>query len=201
MKNWWMVPMAFLAIAFAVTATKAETGKQKKDEQIKVVLKSDQDGSMSTLELDNLQELAVGESRDYYSDNGKQAKVTREEKGYRVEFDGKVTHIESGADSLTLHDGGQFVTIDGEGGKSCIITKVRTHGKDGKEFVYAYRAGGDETLDVEAVIRNIEKSEHFSEMDPAEQEKVRAAIRELKDKISDEGASRKTVIIEVENEK
>ncbi|MBI2837390.1 MAG: hypothetical protein HYX75_03700 [Acidobacteria bacterium] len=200
MKNWWMVPMAFLAVAFSVSSTKADEDAQKKDEQIELVLKSDRDGNASTIELNDMHALAMGESRTYYSDDGKQATVTREEDGFKVEFDGKVTHIKSGINSLSMRDGGQFVTVDGDDGKKCFVANIRSKGKDGKQFVYAYKTGNDERLDVDAIIRNIEKSEHFSELDPEAQEKIREAIRDLKDNVDDNDDARKTIVINIEDE-
>ena len=125
-RNRWMVPSltalllataAGLAYAAASEAEAAgvdlaeasdETAEVRRS-QINLVL--DHDGSAERLELANLHEMAVGESRSLATESGTPVVVTRDEQGFEIDLDGKKIRLmdhfsgEPGGGSWTSEDG------------------------------------------------------------------------------------------------
>jgi hypothetical protein len=125
-RNRWMVPSltalllataAGLAYAAASEAEAAgvdlaeasDEAAEVRRSQIKLVL--DHDGSAERLELANLHEMAVGESRSLATESGTPVVVTRDEQGFEIDLDGKkirlMDHFSGGP------EGGSWTSTDG----------------------------------------------------------------------------------------
>ena len=129
-RNRWMVPsltallLATAAgLAYAAASESAAAGvdlaeaadspgdaPEVRRSQIKLVL--DHEGSAERLELANLHEMAVGESRSLATETGTPVIVTRDEQGFEVDLDGKKIRLmdhfsgETAGGSWTSEEGG-----------------------------------------------------------------------------------------------
>lgn len=151
------------------------------------------------IELDDLDELEVGESRDYRTNSGKRATVTRDDKGYEVDFEGKKLRV---GDETFAHPGLAFphgghdklrmkrIELDGDGeARKLLISREGEHdllvldeelaGPHGEHRAFE-RFGGPLPLlgGVDRLLERLEQSEKFRSLDDATQELVREAIRE-----------------------
>lgn len=80
-------------------------------------LKLQSDGAADAVEIVDLDELAVGERRDYTTDAGKPLAVTRDEDGYAIEIDGKTIRVADDPHALAFEPGLKMrrIEIDGDG--------------------------------------------------------------------------------------
>lgn len=102
--------------AAGVTATEADAGEptQVRHSQIKLVL--DHDGAAEQLEIADLHEMAVGESRTLTTASGTPVVVTRDEQGFEIDLDGKKIR-------LTDHFGAEMAEGPGEFHKRILVTE------------------------------------------------------------------------------
>lgn len=80
-------------------------------------LKLHTDGAADAVEIVDLDELEVGERRDYTTDAGKPLAVTRDDGGYAVEIDGKTIRVADDPHALAFEPGMKMrrIEIDGDG--------------------------------------------------------------------------------------
>jgi hypothetical protein len=186
----WMSSGALAATAWAGDAH----GNEKR--QMQVIFDA---GAGERLEIDDLAELEVGESRSYTTESGKTAIVTRDESGYEVDLDGRKVRI---GDELerAAHEPGEpgtklrmkRIELDGDGdAKSFVIADGPEHGVyfvDGKHgehgFAFDSRVGPPPPFLIDGLVARLEKNEKFRSLDDATQELVRAAIRESAPELS-----------------
>jgi len=114
----------------------------------KVLVKIAEGDDLVELDLTGLQ---VGESKQLFSESGKQIVVTREEDGYQVDVDGKELHVMPFGDDVMLGEGKHkvFISEDGE------VVKLRDDGHqvwisaDGEEHsIHKIGIGGGEDQQV-----------------------------------------------------
>jgi hypothetical protein len=154
-------------------------------------------GDGDSVEIDDLDQLEVGDSRTYRTSSGKPVTVTRDDKGYELELDGKKLRIGGlldgeghGALLFGGHPGAKMkmrhIELDGDGdAKSFVITDDPEHdvllreGPGGEHgLMYRKMALPPHGLMVDGLIERLEKSEKFRSLDDATQDLVREAIRE-----------------------
>lgn len=125
--------------------------------QIKLVL--DRDGSAEHLELENLHDLAIGESRSLSTASGTPVVVTRDEQGFEIDLDGKKIRLtdhfaaEMPAGSWTSEDGGtrQFqrkIVVheggeNGDGGANVMIVRNREAAGEAEAVIAGEDSGPD----------------------------------------------------------
>jgi len=139
--------LAVTLLGLAAIAATAASGP-KRDHPVKLWL--DQDGDK--LVVDDLGDLAPGESRDYTTDTGKRVTVTHESDGYLVDLEGK---------EIRIREGGELPDPDGE----------RT----------IFLGGGGSLLPlagVDELVAGLERSPKFQALDDATQQLVRDVVRE-----------------------
>lgn len=148
------------------------------------------DGEADAVEIDDLDELAVGDRRDYTSDNGRTIAVTRDARGYAVEIDGRTIRVDDG-DRLHgfVGDSGtamRRIEIDGDAQRFVVSTGgdaervVVRRGPAGAD-AFAFRTdGGDPGLLLlrHGLLERIERSEKFQALDDITRALVRELVRE-----------------------
>jgi hypothetical protein len=158
-------------------------------------MKLDRDGEADRIEIVDLDELEVGDSRDYTTDSGKSVTVTRDEEGFALVLDdGKTIRV---GDPGALHGEGHLpmklrrIEIDGDGEPQQIVISgepreqrlfVRHRGQGGHgEQSFAFSTDGREPHLLVAghgLLERIERSEKFQALDDATRELVRELVRE-----------------------
>jgi hypothetical protein len=192
-------PIALLALAaLAATAgavVAADGGAPVVEEKkIALVLKVADDADAERIELDDLSELEVGESRSYTTASGKAVEAIRTETGYELDVDGKkitlpdAPEVAAHGDVFVFH---KKVEIEGEDGDVKTMVwhganqpgerMIVRHGKGGEGFAFHHGDGVavHRLFGAQAWIDRLEKSARFQELDEATREKVREALREV----------------------
>lgn len=118
-------------VELADAADGTDSAPEVRRSQIQLVL--DHDGSAERLELANLHEMAVGESRSLATANGTPVVVTRDEQGFEIDLDGKKIRLMDHFSGET--EGGSWTSEDG--GTTQFHKRVIVHegasGPDGDE--------------------------------------------------------------------
>ena len=201
--------------AGAALAAAAAGDEPRRETQIKLVLAHD--GAHETIELDNLHDLAVGDSRSFTTESGKAAIVTRTEQGFELDLDGRKITIAQpdeaalGGDGdvvvfrkkIEIGEGGDAKTMvwhSAEGGDGHQVKVIRKHGGPGEAF--AFSTGPHAALHHErmadAWIERLRQSADFQALDAATRERVEAVLRATAPKPFGDDAS--MVVIDVEDE-
>ncbi len=133
---------------------------QARHSQMKLVL--DRDGGAEHLELENLHDMAIGESRSLSTASGTPVVVTRDEQGFEIDLDGRKIRLTdhfaaempagswTGEDGesrqfhrkIVVHEGGE----DGAGGANVRIVRNRVAAGEGDAVI----AGAAATADADA---------------------------------------------------
>lgn len=213
------------ALAFALVSAAGVGAEEAAERQTKIKLMVDREGAMERLELVDLHEMEVGESRSLSTESGRPVTVTRDEAGFEVDVDGKKIRVQDHFDGeippgapgeatrfekrIVIGGDGEgepqtmvFHSQDGEPGN--VVVMKRTGGPEGDGF--AWSSNGAELpaipFGVEGTIARLEKSAKFQELDPATRATVLEALRESTPerlRVSGE-PGRKMVLIEVEED-
>jgi hypothetical protein len=173
------------AAALAGEAPGRASGGGKQERELQVIFDG---GDGDRIEIDDLAELEVGESRSYATDSGKPVTVTRDPNGYTLELDGKTMRIgageefASGARRFRRHE---FEHAGDEEAQRIVITDDPDHevvffeGRHGEHgFAFGGPGAPEAPLGVDALLDALGRNEKFRALDDATQELVRAAIRE-----------------------
>ena len=190
------------AAAGMAAATEAEPVRHTK---MKLVL--DQDGSAERIELTDLHELEIGESRTLTTESGTPVVVTRDEQGFELDLNGKKIRLADHLSADASSGPGSFqkrivVTSGGEGedGAANVMilrNKVAAEGGDtgdGHDVVmlrrmpeagahgFAFTTGDGELtaipLPIEATIARLQASAKFQELDEATRATVLEALHD-----------------------
>lgn len=190
------------AAAGMAAATEAEPVRHTK---MKLVL--DQDGSAERIELTDLHELEIGESRTLTTESGTPVVVTRDEQGFELDLNGKKIRLADHLSADASSGPGSFqkrivVTSGGEGedGAANVMilrNKVAAEGGDtgdGHDVVmlrrmpeagahgFAFTTGDGKLtaipLPIEATIARLQASAKFQELDEATRATVLEALRD-----------------------
>lgn len=190
------------AAAGMAAATEAEPVRHTK---MKLVL--DQDGSAERIELTDLHELEIGESRTLTTESGTPVVVTRDEQGFELDLNGKKIRLADHLSADASTGPGSFqkrivVTSGGEGedGAANVMilrNKVAAEGGDtgdGHDVVmlrrmpeagahgFAFTTGDGKLtaipLPIEATIARLQASAKFQELDEATRATVLEALRD-----------------------
>jgi hypothetical protein len=208
--------VAALAAGAALAAAAAAAGDEPKHEtQLKLVLAHD--GAHEKIVLDNLHDLALGESRSFSTESGKAAIVTRTEKGFEVDLDGQKITIGDEPDAALGGDGDVMVFHkkieigEGDDAKTMVwhsaeagdghqVKVIHRIGGPGENFAFA--AGPQIALHMEkmadAWIERLRQSADFQALDAATRDKVEAALRSTAPKPMGEAGS--TVVLELDDD-
>ena len=125
-----MKTLSNLVACLAATLAIATLAQADEERRIKLMINPSAETGLVTIEGS---ELAIGESRSFTSEKGVPVQVTRTEKGFEIEADGKKTQIDLPGEG---GDGFEFETFDHEGkpgepaGERRVI--VKRLGPDGK---------------------------------------------------------------------
>ena len=140
---------AFTAVAAPDPAPTPEKAAPQSTE-LKLIL--DHGDARDHLVVEDLADLAVGESRDYTTEAGKLVTVTRVEDGWNLDVDGRNVHVaDVGADADLSGAGGapgwharriEIDTADGKPGTKVEIEKDGKAGGDEQVFVVQSGDGG-----------------------------------------------------------
>lgn len=124
-----MKTLSNLVACLAATVAIATFAQADEERHIKLMINPSPETGLVTIEGS---ELAIGESRSFTSERGVPVQVTRTEKGFEIEADGKKTQIDlPGEDG----DGVEFETFHQEGKPGEPVHQkviVKRLGKDGK---------------------------------------------------------------------
>lgn len=92
----WILALAFVVLAAPGAASSGDPHQEHSHarRELKILVAGDPD---EAVEIAN--DLEVGESRQLFTDSGKEVLVTRNEEGYAIEVDGKSIEVEVGDDS------------------------------------------------------------------------------------------------------
>lgn len=217
-----LVLAAAAALGFALVARASADGDvQQKSSRIE--LKLDQDGTIERIQLENLHEMAVGESRTLASESGTPVFVTRDEEGFAVEINGKTVRVMDRFSGEGLGDGVRYFRReihegDGEDGEAHAfvfhtgegeghdVAFLRESGDLGEGFAWA--TDGAELaipFGVEGTIQRLQENAKFLELDEASRAKVIAALREvsphrLRVEASPDGSGRKKRVMVIETQ-
>lgn len=190
------------AAAGMAAATEAEPVRHTK---MKLVL--DQDGSAERIELTDLHELEIGESRTLTTESGTPVVVTRDEQGFELDLNGKKIRLADHLSADASSGPGSFqkrivVTSGGEGedGAANVMilrNKVAAEGGDtgdGHDVVmlrrmpeagahgFAFTTGDGKLtaipLPIEATIARLQASAKFQELDEATRATVLEALHD-----------------------
>jgi hypothetical protein len=163
--------------------------------------------SPDTILLEDLHDLAVGESRSFTTDSGKVVVATRTEQGFELDVDGKkitladfggegdamVWHSQEGGDGdhvvlekrIEISDeGGEGKTMvwhsaDGEGPHEIHVIKKLGDGEESGSYAFSTGEGfAVGPFSAEGWIQRLERTESFQQLDAAAREIVRRAMRE-----------------------
>ena len=197
-------------VAFAAAAA---TGEPAKESRIKLIL--NQDGAHEGIELENLHDLALGESRSFTTESGKAGTVTRTEKGFELDLDGKKITIAGEPEGATEGDGDVVVfhkkieIAEGDDARTMVwhsaeaadghqVKVIRKAG--GPDGNYAFFAGPHAEMHAaklaDAWIERLRQSAEFQALDAATRERVETALRATAPGGPGVGAT--TMVIEVE---
>lgn len=203
-----------LALAAGVAVAAATAGEPQEETKIKLVLS--QDGAMERIELEDLHDLALGESRAFTTESGKAGTVTRTEKGFELDLDGRKITVAGEPEGAAAGDGDVVVfhkkieIADGDDATQTMVwhsaeagdghqVKVikKLGGPDGN---YAFFAGPHAEMHAaklaDAWIERLRQSAEFQALDAATRERVEAALRATAPGGPGDGAT--TMVIEVE---
>jgi hypothetical protein len=146
-------------------------------------------GSTEALELTDLDELEVGESREYATASGTPVTVTRDDDGYALELDGRTIRI-GGEEGLghaghpgmkmrriELDGDGQRIVLSGDPHERRVIVHRGENGESGFAFTDDLR-GPHAGLFHHGLLARMERSEKFQALDEVTQEIVRELVRE-----------------------
>jgi hypothetical protein len=205
-----------LAAGVAVAAATATAGEPQKETKIKLVLS--QDGAMEKIELEDLHDLALGESRAFTTESGKAGTVTRTGKGFELDLDGRKITLagepdgaaEGEGDVVVLHKKIEIAEGDdatktmvwhsAEGGDGHQVRVIKKLG--GPDGNYAFFAGPHAEMHAaklaDAWIERLRQSAEFQALDATTRERVEAALRATAPGGPGDGAT--TMVIEVEEQ-
>lgn len=202
---------AILALIFATLFVAAFSFAGDAPEiQHKVKIKIQHDGELVAIDAENME---VGETRQSYTESGKEVLFTRTEDGYQLEVDGK--EIELG-----MHGEGHHSTIHTSGDKDAkvIVRKFRggdcehdedcEHGEHGYSFIHAdtdhhwVEKGEGGAEDVYIQIERTDPGDYLLEsgvldgLDEATRQKILDTLGELKPHKRIE----KRIVVEIDEE-
>ena len=206
-----------LALAAGVAVAAAATADEPtKETRIKLIL--NQDGAMEKIELADLHDLALGESRAFTTESGKPGTVTRTEQGFELDLDGRKITVadepEAGAegegDVFVFHkkieidegdDAKTMVWHSAEGGDGQQVRVIKKLGGPGEEFAFATsphaeHLGAHLQKMSDAWIERLRQTPEFQSLDTATREKVEAALRATAPKPMGDAAA--LVVIDVD---
>lgn len=189
MKSFWSKALAVALLSAGGAVGVAWAGGPHHDDkrQMQVIVDA---GQGDRLEIDDLGELEVGDSRSYVTESGKTAVVTRDENGYEVALDGKTIRIGDGGEMLAepgeRHHRMKRIEMDGDGEtKSFVISDDPEHdvvfieGKHGEHgFAFEKGIAPPPPFVIDGLVSRLETNEKFRSLDDATQQLVREAIRE-----------------------
>jgi hypothetical protein len=144
-----MAAMAAMAAPGAPQAQASPATEATSPQKTELRLILDHGSDRDHLVIDDLGDLAVGESRDYTTEAGKAVTVTRVEDGWNLDVGGRNVHVtDVGSDAdLAAGDAGwharriEIDTSDGKPGTKVEIEKGETQGGD--QHVFVMRSGDD----------------------------------------------------------
>lgn len=187
-----------LALAAGVAVAAAATADEPREEtKIKLIL--NQDGALEKIELEDLHELALGVSRSFTTESGKPGTVTRTEKGFELDLDGRKITVadEPGAgaegegDVFVFHkkieiaegdDAKTMVWHSAEPGEGHSVRVIKKIGGPGEELAFATgphaeHSGTHLQKLSDAWIERLRQTPEFQSLAAETREKVEAALR------------------------
>jgi len=198
LQRFWKPTLRASAV-LAAAAGAAFAGADGEHERSMRVLFSGDDGERHEVVLEDFDELAPGESRELWSEDGEPVTITREGDSYRIDGAGRSIHV-LGHDGLLGRDVGERVGrrlevrsehgpqvwFSGDGDEERDVTVLRGRGG---AHAFAFSTGDEVVeldelpalpllLSVDGLLERLDANEKFAGLDDLTQELVREAIRE-----------------------
>ncbi len=170
--------IALLAPAVSFAAEEPEIERR-------IAIKIMADDELVEIDADNL---AIGETRQSYTDSGKEVLVTRTEDGYRIEVDGEEVDVE-----LPGGEGHHaFMHMESGEGKKVVIRKFEGEGEGGHGFHFIHGGEGEghhwvqkgDGEDVNVVIERFSAADRLAEsvvLDDLSEEKRQEILDALRE--------------------
>jgi hypothetical protein len=226
-KYWTAGGLAVAAVAASAALTlgvvPAASAEESGERHSKIKLVVDRDGVAERLTLDDLHELAIGESRTLATEGGRPVTVTRDTEGFAVDIDGKIVRVEDRFGDLegggpgehrfekriVVGDGepgeGDTMVFHGTGNQAGDVVIMKRRSPDGDAF--AWSTNGTELpripLGIEGTIAQLEQNAKFQALDAATRATVLEALRESAPHrvLLEGGPGRKVMMIEIDDER
>jgi len=186
-----------LALAAGVAVTAATADEPRRETKIQLVLQHD--GALEKIALEDLHDLALGESRPFTTESGKNATVTRTERGFEIDLEGRKIALADGpgagvegeGDVFVFHkkieiaegdDAETMVWHSAEGDEGRQVRVIRKLGGPGEAFAFATgphaeRFGEHLRKMSDAWIERLRQTPDFQALDAPTRERVEAALR------------------------
>lgn len=195
------LPFACLTLALLTLAAAAPgaAGEPQAEKRSKIQLKLDRGAGAESIVIEDLHDLALGESRSFLTESGKSIVATRTEAGLELDVDGKTIRLHGPDPALAAGEGQTFVfrkqiEVEGDEGSKAFVWhsgegagegKVRIlhkQGGSGEPGAFAFSTGEGGMLvgpfGAEAWIERLRKTESLQQLDAATRETVEQAMRE-----------------------
>lgn len=185
------IALVVAVVAIAALAAGTLVAEDSTDGRTRLRLMLDRDGADDQLEVDDLGDMEVGETRSYTTEAGKPVTVTRDDDGWDLDVDGRKVRVgDHGGPGDPMVWKSRRVTVEGGEGEAqsvMVLTEesdvsgpvrvVRRLGPDG-EHGHAFAFGSAPGGLAELVIARLEKNDKFLALDAATRTTVLEAIRE-----------------------
>jgi len=216
-KSRTLIGVAVLAIAASTAFAAAALADEGRVERVKVKLVLDQEGEPDRIELDDLGEMEIGETRSYTTSSGKSVVATRDDEGWELDIDGEKLRVgahSAGESDVFVHRMKKFelgedgdmktmVFLSGDEAEDGDVRIVREVGPGGAHGFAFGPHGHRMHLGHEAMIERLKENAKFLSLDAATQALVLEAIGESAPKLEwiDEGdgeGGKRVMLLEVE---
>ncbi len=121
-------------------------------------------------------DMEVGDTRQEFTESGKEVVVTRTEEGFQLEVDGKEIDVDM------PHGHHAIFNLTGDGDRKVVIHKLHGDGGHGHGYHYVHGAEGE---DVDVVIERASAADHLAEsgvlddLDEAKRQEILDTLRQM----------------------
>ncbi len=169
--------LAALAACLLVSTLAFAAGEPEAKRRLEIKIAADDD--VVKIEADDME---IGETRQSFTESGKEVLVTRTEDGFQLEVDGK--EIDVDLPHAGDHGDGHHAMFNMTGDEARKVVIHKFHGEGGDDHGYHYvHAGGGE--DVDLVIERFSAADRLAEsgvlddLDEAKRQEILDALREM----------------------
>ncbi len=164
--------LAVLAASLLVSTFSFAAGEPEAKRRLEIKIAADDE--VVKIEADDME---LGETRQSFTESGKEVAITRTEDGFQLEIDGKEIDVD-----VPHGDGHHAIfNMTGDEGKKVVIRKF--HGEGDEHGHHCIHAGGSEDVDV--VIERFSAADRLAEsgvlddLDEAKRQEILDTLREM----------------------